>query len=174
MPYAFDHYKLRIPRAKDRRIKLTDEDREHIKKMYDDGAKIREIARAYEGKASRRLIQLILFPERAEHAKRLYKLRSQDGRYYKKERHKKYMKRHRTYKYSLALTIPKNNLTQWAWYHGEGRNANLGLWDGSAFHTLGRFFNTVKHYSELHWNDAGGTFRPVKLFSPNLFGRKGI
>lgn len=53
----------RIPPEKDKRIKLTDTDRDTIKSLHDKNTPIREIARLYPF-VSRRLIQFILFPQR--------------------------------------------------------------------------------------------------------------
>ncbi len=48
----------------DRRRKLTDEEREHIKELHKKGESTHSIARMYKGKCSRRLIQFIIHPER--------------------------------------------------------------------------------------------------------------
>ncbi len=96
-----DH--LRVNRENDRRVKITEENKEEIKEMYKQGISIREITRNFN--FSRRSIQLILFPERLEKQKEDYKLRRLDGRYYNKEKHRKAMKKHRDYKKKLL----KNN-----------------------------------------------------------------
>lgn len=72
MPYKSE--KIKLPRELDRRVKLTEEDKEIIRKLYKEERKgVREIARMYEHKCSRRLIQFVIFPERAEVAKRRMK-----------------------------------------------------------------------------------------------------
>ncbi len=48
----------------DRRRKLTDKNKEEIRDMHKRGFGVREIARAFDGTCSRRLIQFVLFPER--------------------------------------------------------------------------------------------------------------
>ena len=91
----------KIPRRFDRRVKLTDEDKEAIRGLYYQlGAGIREIAREYEGKCSRRMIQFILFPERAEVAKQNFKKWRKENPM-KKEDWRAYMKGHRHYKVKL-------------------------------------------------------------------------
>jgi len=64
MPYWFETKKIKLPKNKDRRRKLTDKDKKIIKPLYDDGFTISEIARKFEKKVCRRMIQFILFPER--------------------------------------------------------------------------------------------------------------
>jgi hypothetical protein len=54
----------KLPRQYDRRVKLLDSDKEHITALYRSGMGVRAIAREYEAKCSRRLIQFVLFPER--------------------------------------------------------------------------------------------------------------
>lgn len=102
MPYAWATTKRAcLTRAVNRTIKLTNAEREAIRKLWNDGVAIREIARRYRNKCSRRLIQFIVHPERAERASFLFKLRALDGRYYKRERHRKYMKKYRRRKQKL-------------------------------------------------------------------------
>ncbi len=86
MPSRLDN--VRIPSALDRRkCELTDEDRKQIKHLYFvKGFGIRQISRLFEDKCSRRLIQFILFPERAELVHAQYKENRLDGRYYDRER----------------------------------------------------------------------------------------
>ena len=109
MPYK--HIKFKIPKNLDRRRKLTDDDRQNIKNMYfEDHLLIREIARYYEKLCSRRLIQFVLFPERAELQAKHHKENAKDGRYYNKDKWREQMKRHRQYKQVLYL---KNKLILW-------------------------------------------------------------
>ena|SRR3990167_3560229 len=70
MPYKSQFIKL--PRNYDRRVKLTDEDRSAIQSLYRQGTGIREIARQYP-QVSRRLIQFVLFPDRAAKARARFK-----------------------------------------------------------------------------------------------------
>lgn len=78
----------------DKRVKLTESDRERIRVIYArKEASTRELAGMFG--VSRKLIQLIISPERLARAKALYKERRKDGRYYKKEKHTKYMQNYR-------------------------------------------------------------------------------
>ena len=59
----------RVGRENDKRVKITDEDTERIKQLHKQGEPIREIARQFEGIASRRAIQFIIYPERLARVK---------------------------------------------------------------------------------------------------------
>lgn len=59
----------------------------------------RALARKYN--ISRRMISFILFPEKEQKAKEQFKQRQKDGRYYDKEKHRDYMKKHRNHKKEL-------------------------------------------------------------------------
>lgn len=99
MPRKSDSMPIRNPEH-DKRVKLTDADRENIRKDYEGGdISIRGLERKY--KVSRRLIQFILFPERLEKSKKLYAERQKDGRYYDKDKHRAYTKKHRDHKKEL-------------------------------------------------------------------------
>ena len=102
MPYKSELKKIRLPREHDRRVKLTDEDREDIKKLFTrDKLGVREIARMYEGKCSRRLIQLILFPERYEVMKKRQKDEKPWLKSYDRKERARIAREHRSYKYKL-------------------------------------------------------------------------
>lgn len=161
MPHAIERLKIKLPRELNRRIKLTEEDKAGIRGLYAQGVKIRAIARRYEDKCTRRMIQMVLFPERYEEMKRQFRERRKDGRYYDKEKHRMAIKKTRDWRYSLNLMIPKEKLEVLGWYSGKGRNANIGFWDGSNFYTIGRFYEKVKMYQEGHYSN-GGTFKPFK------------
>lgn len=103
MPYFFETYKIRLPREKNRRIKFTDEDKSTIRGRHANGMSIRAITKTFEKKISRRMVQLILFPDRAARQKEQFKERRKDGRYYNKEKHRLAVKKTRTYKQSLKL-----------------------------------------------------------------------
>lgn len=84
----------------DKRVKLTEVDKENIVKEYESGEiSINGLARKYN--VNKRLIQFILFPKRQEKARELYKERRKDGRYYDKEKHRESTKKHRDYKKEL-------------------------------------------------------------------------
>jgi len=104
MSYWFETKKLRVGKEKDRRRKLTDEERQTIKDLYQMGFKIREIARIFKKRCCRRNIQFILFPERL---KRQYVYRKERNWDYDKERHKKGMKSYRNYLKSIYGLIGK-------------------------------------------------------------------
>ena len=98
MPYKSE--KIRIAGGKhDRRIKLTPQDKEDIKELT--GMSMNAIARKYG--VSRRLIQFILYPERAEKNKLDRKNRGGSAQYYDREKYRDYMKKHRHYKQELYL-----------------------------------------------------------------------
>lgn len=99
MPEKVD--KIKLPKGFDRRVKLTDGDKEKIKSLYEAGNPIRGIAREFEGVCSRRMIQFILFPDRRKLVAEQYKERRKDGRYYSKEAHREAIKSLRHYKKKL-------------------------------------------------------------------------
>jgi hypothetical protein len=72
MPYKSD--KIKLPRHLNRRIKLTDMDKAEMRYLYyKAGETIRGIARRFEGKCCRRMVQMVLFPERYEAMKARHK-----------------------------------------------------------------------------------------------------
>jgi hypothetical protein len=84
----------------DRRVKLTADDKELIRKIRkEENLSQRELARKFN--VSRRLIQYILDPEKLEENKRLREERGGSKQYYDKEKHREYMKDHRRYKQDL-------------------------------------------------------------------------
>ena len=91
MPYWFETQKLRVGKEKDKRRKLTDQDKEKIKSLYRQGVSIREITRIIN-KVDRRAIQFILFPERM---RRQYIYKRQRGWNSDKVRHKEAIKKYR-------------------------------------------------------------------------------
>lgn len=98
MPSPSDN--ARITRKFDKRVSLTEEDKVEIKQLYLEGSGIREIARRFEEKCSRRLIHFVLFPERLVNAKKNYDWK----KYYTTEKHKLDMRKHRAYKRGLLET----------------------------------------------------------------------
>lgn len=98
MPYKFDTDKMLIPREYDKRVKLTDEDKEDIKRLYfKEKEGVRAIARMYENKCSRRTIQFVLFPERLK----TVNFPGHYKKYYDKKKNAQYAKTHRNYKLKL-------------------------------------------------------------------------
>lgn len=100
MPYKFEGTPINNPKH-DKRVKLTDEQREDIRVEYGLGTiSQRGLEKKYG--VSRRLIQFILSPEKAEKAKKDFAERQKDGRYYDKDKHKDYVKKHRNHKKDLV------------------------------------------------------------------------
>lgn len=99
MPYKSDKIAINNPKL-DKRVKLTDQQKENIKEEYETGlTSQRKLAEKYG--VSRRLIQFILDPEKAARAKQQFSERQKDGRYYDKDKHKDYVKEHRRRKNEL-------------------------------------------------------------------------
>ena len=86
----------------DRRVKLTDDDKELIRRIRkEENLSQRELARKFN--VSRRLIQYVLDPEKLTENKRLREERGGSKQYYDKEKHREYMKDHRRYKQDLYI-----------------------------------------------------------------------
>lgn len=101
MPYKAE--KIKLPRELDRRVKLTDEQREEIKHKYSTGL-YSQRALASEYKVSRRLIQFITDEDKAQRASELLRERKKDGRYKPtKEEWNKIVREHRQYKHNLYI-----------------------------------------------------------------------
>ena len=101
MPYKSE--KIKLSRSQDRRIKLTDEQREEIKEKYATGLySQRALSREYG--VSRRLIPFVLDDTKYQKCKEQFKEHKADGRY-KPDRKEwaKTMRKHRHYKQKLYL-----------------------------------------------------------------------
>jgi IS30 family transposase len=90
MPWSFEKIPINDEEL-DRRVKLTKEDKEEVRRMSHDGFSQREIARHFN--VSRRLIVFTLFPER-QHVPDWKK-------YYSTEKRRQYQRTHRAYKRQL-------------------------------------------------------------------------
>jgi len=101
MPYKIDTMHIKLPRQLDRRVKLSEEDKEEIKNLFNSWESIKFIATEYN--VSRRTIQFIIYPERLIKCKAQYKERRLDWRYYDKEYHRKAMKHTRDYRYKNII-----------------------------------------------------------------------
>lgn len=100
MSYKFETEKLKIRKEDDKRIKLSDDDKDNLKRLFSTGEySIHELSNMFG--VCRRTIQFILFPERYEKNKELRELRGGSKIYYDKETQKKYMKTHRQHKKDL-------------------------------------------------------------------------
>lgn len=92
---------FKIPREYDRRVKLTDKQREEIRSRYRTG-NVTQQKLADEYGVSRRLVIFVLYPEKYERAKQIIKeCRERNGNYYDKFKHAKAMKECRDYKKRL-------------------------------------------------------------------------
>ena len=98
MPYKFQTDKLKIPRCKDRRVKLTDQERDEIKRLYGKISQ-RKLASLYG--VSRRLIQFIGDPSKHEQNLKRRSERGGSMIYYNKEKHTTQIREHRQYKNEL-------------------------------------------------------------------------
>ena len=99
MPYKSE--KIKLTRSQDRRIKLTDEQREEIREKYSTGLySQRALAREYG--VSRRLITFVIDDTKYQKCREQFKERRADGRYKPdKEKWAKTMREHRRYKQKL-------------------------------------------------------------------------
>lgn len=95
MPYKIDTLKIKLPRDKDRRIKISDAQRQEI--INSKGKiSIHELSRLYG--VSRRLIQFILYPERLELNKKDRQDRGGSKQYYNKDKNTKAVRETRRYR----------------------------------------------------------------------------
>lgn len=100
MAYKFETEHLKLSKEDDKRVKLNDEEKKEIKKLYDTGMfSQRKLAKMYG--VSRRSIQFIIDPEKLKENRKKFSERQKDGRYYNKERHREYIKKHRERKKQL-------------------------------------------------------------------------
>ena len=101
MPYKSE--KIKLPKEYDRRIKLTDEQREEIRMKYATGLySQRALAREYG--VSRRLITFVIDDTKYQKCKEQFKERRADGRYKPdKKEWAKTIREHRHYKQKLYL-----------------------------------------------------------------------
>lgn len=100
MPYKFQIDKLLVPKEHDKRIKLTQEDKELIRHLHETtDTSQRKLATQFG--VSRRLIQFILDPEKHKANLQARDARGGSKQYYNKETHAKTMKAHREHKRAL-------------------------------------------------------------------------
>ena len=102
MPYKCEteHYII-SGTVNDKRIKLTNEDKEQIKKLYTEGESIRSIARIYP--VDRRMIQFIIFPERLVENKKRREERGGWKQYYNRESNTNSIRKTRQHKQKVYL-----------------------------------------------------------------------
>lgn len=100
MPYKSE--KIKLPKELDRRIKISDDVRESIKKLYfQDGYSMRKIAR--ELGVDRGSVKNILFPEKYQEQLRRYKKEKHWQKYYNKDKNTKSVREWRQRKQKLFL-----------------------------------------------------------------------
>ena len=97
MAAIVDRY--RVGKEYDRRRKLTDEQKEEIRRLRELGLSLKEIAEAYG--VSRRLVQFICDPAKEEENKKRRQERGGWRQYYDPNTHAKTMREHRLYKQKL-------------------------------------------------------------------------
>lgn len=101
MPYKSE--KIKLSKEQDRRVKLSDEQKEEIRAKYTTGL-YSQRGLAIEYNVSRRLISFILDEEKAKRAAEQLKARRADGRYKpSKEQWAETMREHRRYKQKLYI-----------------------------------------------------------------------
>ena len=96
MPYKFETDKKKLPKELDRRIKLTNEDREEIIKLISSWLSDSEIGSMFW--VNRKTIYFIRKPEQLIKNKQDYKTRRLDWRYYNKEKNNEFIQSTRLYK----------------------------------------------------------------------------
>ena len=97
MPYKFETDKIKLPEGKDRRKKLTDEDRVTIFELYAIGnTSQRKLADEFG--VSRRTIQFVLDPEKRKQNVERMQERGGWKQYYDKDKNREYKAEHREYK----------------------------------------------------------------------------
>ena len=100
MPYKFETKKLLIKQENDKRRKLSNQQKDEIKELKGVYSQ-RVVASMFN--VSRRTIVFIWYPERLEANKERRQERGGSKKYYEKETHKEYIKKHRRYKQELNL-----------------------------------------------------------------------
>lgn len=101
MPYKSEKIKIEFT-EKDKRIKLTDEQREKIKTEYSTGIPSqRDLAKKYN--VSRKTIYNILHPDKYKEQLEEYKINEHSKQYYQKEKQREYIKKYRRKKQEMFL-----------------------------------------------------------------------
>lgn len=94
MPFKFENKHLKMRKEDDKRIKLTEGDKQEIRKLYSQGVMSqRQLAEMFN--VSRRSIQFALDPEKLKRNNKQRAERGKDGRYYQKEKQREYMREYR-------------------------------------------------------------------------------
>ncbi len=94
--------KIPLTGLSDRRRKLTDDDKLEILRLYQvEKLGIREIARRYEKKCSRRLVQFVLFPNRLKAMQKVHAKNQHWKTYHNRKKSTEAVRNWRNYKYKL-------------------------------------------------------------------------
>lgn len=117
MPYLSEKKGVLIPRDYKATTRISEEDRAEVVRLRKENPSYwsqRKLAAKFG--VSRRLIQFILDPVKAEKAKQQFAERQKTGRYYDREKHNAHMRKHRAYKRQLAeegklLDVRKDKLS---------------------------------------------------------------
>jgi len=106
MTYFFEAQHIKLPKGKDRRVKLSEKDKSKIRNLYFvDHLTIRHIARMYKAIVCRRTIQFVLFPDRLK----TVNFSGHWKKYYNREKRAEVMREHRHYKKSILEGGNKND-----------------------------------------------------------------
>lgn len=100
MPYKFETNHIKLPKDKDRRVKLSLEDKTIISELYKTGNySQRTLAKQFN--VSRRTIQFIIDSSKLEQNKLARELRGGYMTYYDKDKNTEYIRNHRKYKKTI-------------------------------------------------------------------------
>lgn len=98
MPYTFEIQKKLIPREYDRRVKISNEQKEEIKQLYSTGKfSYRSLAKEYG--VTKNTIRDTIYPEKAiENRAKKLKRAKEKNYYYDSKKNTESMRKHRQYK----------------------------------------------------------------------------
>lgn len=111
MPYKFQTDKIPMPRAFDKRIKLTEQDKLDIVDLYKQGNTSQRKLAAQFG-ISRRTIQFTLDPKKKEENLKRREERGDSKIYYNKEKHTESTRNHRRHKRDVLKDIEKEKKSE--------------------------------------------------------------
>lgn len=106
MPYKVDTLKIKLWKHLDRRIKLTDQQRDEIRENV-EWLSMTKLGIKYW--VTRHTISNVMYPERYEHRKLEYRERRSDGRYYNKDKHRIAIKKTRKYRHRVLSKTIEND-----------------------------------------------------------------
>ncbi len=72
----------------------------------------------------------------------------------------------------IKTKIPREELLLDRWYVGRGRNANVGLWDGKYFLTIGEKCGRMVVRKETYYETEAGAFQPFLLIDEGVVTEK--